>query len=260
MVVGLDRFREHFKDHTDRYVLIGGVATQLALHEAGLAFRPTKDLDIVLLAEALDSEFVGRFWEFVRLGEYTVRERGGAGPDEPAPPRCLYRFKKPRQADFPAMLELFSRVPDSVAYEEPGDLVPIPADEDISSLSAVLLDKDYYSLVLQHRTARHGLPVLAEAALIPLKARAWIDLSRRKAEGQEVDAHNIRKHATDILRLSLLLSPTTRVEVTATVRNDMSGFLAGVRPTLEERFKVEGFGKLNVSEALARIAAAYGLA
>lgn len=55
MVRGLDVFRRHFADFTDRYVLIGGVAATLAMEEAGLDFRATKDLDLVLIIEALDA-------------------------------------------------------------------------------------------------------------------------------------------------------------------------------------------------------------
>jgi len=58
MVKGLDLFREHFRSYADRYVLIGGAACELALGEAGLDFRATKDLDIVLCLEAIDSKSI----------------------------------------------------------------------------------------------------------------------------------------------------------------------------------------------------------
>ncbi len=45
MVKGLDLFREHFAEHTDQYVLIGGTAATLAMEVAGLEFRATKDLE-----------------------------------------------------------------------------------------------------------------------------------------------------------------------------------------------------------------------
>ena len=51
MVKGIDRFRAHFEDLNDRYVLIGGAACFLALDKAGLEFRATKDLDIVLCVD-----------------------------------------------------------------------------------------------------------------------------------------------------------------------------------------------------------------
>lgn len=57
MVKGIDQFRVHFENFNDRYVLIGGVACFLALDEAGLDFRVTKYLDLVLCVEALDAEF-----------------------------------------------------------------------------------------------------------------------------------------------------------------------------------------------------------
>src|SRR6185312_14930970 len=52
MVRGLDVFREHFAKHADQFVLIGGTAATLAMETAGLQFRATKDLDIVLHIEA----------------------------------------------------------------------------------------------------------------------------------------------------------------------------------------------------------------
>ena len=54
MVRGLDKFREHFAGFGDRYVLIGA-ASYLVMNEAGVEFRATKDLDIVLCTESLDA-------------------------------------------------------------------------------------------------------------------------------------------------------------------------------------------------------------
>ena len=105
MVKGLEVFREHFRNFADRYVLIGGAACDIAMTGAGLPFRATKDLDIVLFVEALDSAFVRAFWEFVRTGGYEVQEKSTGE-------KQFYRFQKPANADYPFMLELFSRQPD----------------------------------------------------------------------------------------------------------------------------------------------------
>ena len=45
------------------------------MEEAGLDFRATKDLDIVLCIEALNSEFVKAFWEFIKMGKYRIQEK-----------------------------------------------------------------------------------------------------------------------------------------------------------------------------------------
>lgn len=50
MVKGLERFREHFKDHGECFVVIGGVACEEWLVRQGLSFRPTRDVDVVLAA------------------------------------------------------------------------------------------------------------------------------------------------------------------------------------------------------------------
>ena len=68
MVRGLDVFSEHFAGHADQFVLIGGTAATLAMEEAGLEFRATKDLDIVLHIEALNPSFGEVFWRFVEAG------------------------------------------------------------------------------------------------------------------------------------------------------------------------------------------------
>ena len=75
MVRGLDRFKDHFQGYEDNYVLIGGTASSLAMEEAGLRFRATVDLDIVLCVEALEADFVRKFWEFVRAGNYQNRQK-----------------------------------------------------------------------------------------------------------------------------------------------------------------------------------------
>ena len=119
MVVGLDKFAEHFADYKDCYILIGGSASDLVFEDAGLEFRATKDLDIVLCFEALTKEFVVEFWSFVQAGNYERRETSSGK-------KQFYRFQNPKVDGFPHMLELFSRNPDILSVEYEGHLTPIP--------------------------------------------------------------------------------------------------------------------------------------
>lgn len=50
---GLDVFGHYFSAFQHQYVLIGGVASWLTMDASGQAFRATKDLDTVLVIEAL---------------------------------------------------------------------------------------------------------------------------------------------------------------------------------------------------------------
>jgi predicted nucleotidyltransferase len=54
MVHGLEKFKEYFGDYTNQYVFIGGTACDILMNELGVPFRATKDLDMVLIIEALD--------------------------------------------------------------------------------------------------------------------------------------------------------------------------------------------------------------
>jgi len=166
MVKGLDLFREHFKNFADRYVLIGGTACDLAMTEAGLTFRATKDLDIVLCVEALDGPFVRAFWAFVQAGGYQVQQKSTGQ-------KQFYRFQKPANKNYPFMLELFARQLDVLQVAEGSHLTPLPVEEDVSSLSAILMDADYYRFIQAGRQYVGGLPVVGATHLIPLKARAW---------------------------------------------------------------------------------------
>lgn len=252
MVRGLDVFRDWFADHRDQYILIGGTAATLAMEEAGLEFRATKDVDVVLVVEALTPAFGAAFWKFIAAGGYRVRQAGDS--EKPA----FFRFQKPTDDRFPVMVELFARSPGALVPMEGGKLTPIPFDEAVSSLSAILLDDDYYAFILAGRREVDGLPRVGEDRLIPLKALAWLDLGARKERGEAVDAGDVRKHVNDVLRLSRLLTEASRIPVEGKVADDMRRFLKAA-PDAALDPKALGLGRTSVAEVLARIARAYGL-
>ncbi len=218
MIKGLEKFKERFAGLEDQYVLIGGTATYLVLTDAGLKPRATKDLDIVLCLEALDAAFGKAFWEFVKDGGYENLQHSTGK-------QVFYRFSKPRDDTFPAMLELFSRAPDHMAPPEGIRLVPISIDEDVYSLSAILLDTDYYGFLHANKDRLEGLSIVNAGGLIPLKAKAWLDLTERKNKGERVDSRDITKHRSDILRLSQLLTTETKITLPESVKADMKQFL-----------------------------------
>ena len=104
-------------------------------------------------------------------------------------------------------------------------LTPLPMDEDISSLSAILLDDDYYEFLKQGKVAVDGVTVLDAAYLIPFKAKAWMDLTDRKAAGEHVDSKNIKKHKNDVFRLTELIDPTVKIMASQGVYTDVQEFV-----------------------------------
>jgi hypothetical protein len=154
-----------------------------------------------------------------------------------------YRFINPESPEYPAMIELFSRRIEGITLPPEAVLTPLPIDEEVSSLSAILLDDDYYDFLRTGAEIVDTIPVLRAAHLIPFKAKAWLDLSERKAKGGQIDSKNIRKHKNDIVRLADLLSPDFKMVLPDALADDMGIFLA----------------KVGETEKFLRIASAYGL-
>ncbi len=245
---GLDKFKAHFAGAEHQYVLIGGAACDVVLGEVGLDARLTKDLDIVLCIEAVDNAFFERLWRFIEAGGYTARERS-SGEKE------FYRFHKPATAEYPYMLELFSRKPDGVDFPEGAVLTPMPAADEIMSLSAILLDDNYYALLQEQKRVVDGVSVLDEKALIPFKARAHIDLRARKEAGDSVSAEDVKKHRSDVFRLAQLLPADAAITLSAVVASELDRFLA----LASEDGDFKTFGGVSREEAISRLRRAYGL-
>ena len=223
MVLGIERFKEWFRGYEDHYAIIGGTACDLLMAEEGLEFRGTKDIDIVLIVEAITPEFGKRFWEFIRNAGYEHCNKSTGLPQ-------FYRFSQPKEAGYPYMIELFARKIDAITLPQNAVLTPLPLDEDISSLSAILLDDNYYQLLRSGTIVIDGVTVLGAAQLIPFKAKAWLDLTERKAKGEPVDSKNIRKHKNDVFRLSALLAPGMQIVVNQVVWDDLQKFFTAIRP------------------------------
>lgn len=252
MVKGMDQFREHFAGFEDRYVLIGGAACDLAMEAAGLKFRATKDLDIVLCVEVLDAAFVKAFWDFVRKGGYKNQQKSTGK-------KLFYRFNDPEEESFPWMLELFSRAPEALILENEPRLTPIPVDEELSSLSAILMDEGYYGFIHDSKREIEGLMAVTPECLVPLKARAWLDLTQRRDAGGSIDEKKIRKHRNDVFRVFQLLAPGNEVELPSTIGDDLNRFLEAVEANPPDTLKPFGLGRMSVADVFEKLRSIYRL-
>ena len=75
MVAGIEKFRQFFKDYPDHYAIIGGAACDILFDVAGLPFRATKDIDMVLCIEVVDAGFGEKLSDFLNAGGYEAREQ-----------------------------------------------------------------------------------------------------------------------------------------------------------------------------------------
>ncbi|MCQ2078074.1 MAG: hypothetical protein MJZ20_13790 [Bacteroidaceae bacterium] len=194
---GLNKFKEAFSAYADNYVIIGGTACEIVMSGTDMQARATHDIDMIVIVEAMSREFGECFWNFIREGGYQPRKRK---PNENESARYeLYRFVEGK-ADYPAMIELLSRHEDIFAGIG-GEIEPLPIDEEVSSLSAIIMNDDYYHYTLKHRINTDGISHADPAALIALKTRAYLNLLADKAAGKTVKEKDIKKHRSDVLKL-----------------------------------------------------------
>ena len=219
MVNGFTKFKERFKKFENQYVIIGGTACDLIMQNEELPFRATKDIDIVLIVESITAEFGEAFWDYIKEAGYEHLNKSNGTPQ-------FYRFTVPKSKEYPYMIEIFSRNPDYIILGDDAILTPLPIDDEISSLSAILLNEAYYELLKTGQMLIDGIPVLSPTCLIPFKAKAWLDLKERKSKGDHVDSKNIRKHKNDVFRLAQLITINTRQFLSAEIAEDMKKFLS----------------------------------
>lgn len=189
-MVGLDKFREAFAEFSDNYVIIGGTACEIVMLGTVVRPRATHDIDMIVVTETMTPDFGEQFWNFIREAGYRP-ERRRTEENEPAKYE-LYRFLDGKEG-YPYMIELLSRHPDVLG--EPKGLViePLPVSDDISSLSAIIMDDDFYYFTIAHSTLTDGIRHASPIALTALKAKAYINLLADKENGKHVNSHHIKK-------------------------------------------------------------------
>lgn len=201
-MVGLDKFKEAFAEFSDNYVIIGGTACDIVMTGTVVRPRATHDIDMIVVVENMTQEFGSKFWEFIKEAGYRPERRK---TEEGEPQKYeLYRFVDGK-AGYPEMIELLSRHPDVLG--EPQGLViePLPFSDDISSLSAIIMDDDFYHFTIENSVLTDGIRHASPIALIALKAKAYLNLLAEKENGHHVNTRNIKKHRSDIMKSAVII-------------------------------------------------------
>ena len=219
-VRGLERFLEFFAEWRSSFAVIGGCACSQWCSEEAVRFRSTQDIDMVLLLKAKDPDFFARFWEFIRIGRYELKRR----PDDDS--TILFRFEKPGAGgEFPKKIELLTGIPD---VEIPDDIkiVHLSPDDEQYSLSAILLNDDYYNLVVNNgAVTASGMPTVKPDVLALLKAKAHLNLLEEKAAGRFISEHDATKHRNDVFQLAYIFRGRYEGELTSGIKSDMARFI-----------------------------------
>lgn len=258
---GIERIREFLGEFKTNYVIIGGTAVNLNLNRAALNERTTKDVDIIVICEALTSDYLARFWEMIRAGGYTPAT---VYVPDGTTRRVLYRFVNPTDSSFPDYIELFSRTIDDISVPENMHPIHINSEDEVSSISALLLNDDYYHYAVSHSIDFDGVQALNPPSLILLKAKAYVSNYRRKEAGEDVRQDNIDKHKRDVYRMTLLMDDRPMEEpIIQSMKDDLNEFIRLVRDNpIDTRAisKKMGAREVGMDEFLEKLVRVFDLA
>lgn len=220
-VTGWELFRDRFAGYEDCYVVIGGFACEVLLNASNLDFRATKDIDMILLIDGDFPEFGHVFWDFIKEGGYKYGWRQ-------SPDLHFYRFTEPKEG-YPSQIELFSRMPD---YQLNIDslIVPIHIDDEVSSLSAIVMNDDFYKLLQDGKTVVNGISTISAEYLIPFKMFAWTNLLEKKEQGEHVNEKDLKKHKLDVFRLLQVVPGNATVKLSGTCAEAATKYFELIKP------------------------------
>lgn len=189
-------------------------------------------------------EFGKIFWDFIKEGQYTCGEQKRAKTG-------FYRFTDP-QVGYPSMIELLSKSPDPLVI--PGDVRRVSIAEDISSLSAIILDESYYNLLSEGCEVLDGVRVLKPEYLILYKMKARMNLKESKEKGEHVNTDDYRKHKNDVFRLLSLLSADLRITLPEKIQHDVEAFLDSMKEeVIDSQILGDGMTKEEALDMLRKI-------
>lgn len=191
--------------------------------------RATDDIDMILVIEKMTPEFGQRFWEFIDEGKYENLQRKR---EDKEPVTELFRFLEPKNG-FPVQIELLSKYPDVLGVPTGFHLTPIPVGEEIPSLSAILLDEEYYRHTIDSSIIEEGICIANPLSLLCLKVKAFLNLTEEKKINPNVRSADIKKHRDDVFKLlAMRIDQFTPVELSATMKDEMSVFINTMEESL----------------------------
>ena len=154
------------------------------------------------------------------------------------------------------MIELFART--DFELRELDGLTPIHIDDEVSSLSAILLNDDYYAALLAGKVVVRDLSVLKPEYLILFKVKAYLDLSERKEKGEHVDSRDIKKHKNDVLRIVAEFVLEKINNLPETIHMDVEDFVKKIETEPFEANLLKNYGLSN-EDLVDRLRQIYGI-
>ena len=89
------------------------------------------------------------------------------------------------------------------------------------------MDDDFYDFTVRHSRVTDGIRYADPAALIALKAKAYLNLREDKRVGRHVNSKDIKKHRSDVLK-NVVIMEDDNVEAPASIVACVHDFVSSI--------------------------------
>ncbi|MDD4330631.1 MAG: hypothetical protein PHD79_11840 [Aliarcobacter sp.] len=219
---GLSHFQEYCKEFDEQYVVVGGFATVMLLdEELGKGHgKATFDIDLVLLTNN-SVELSQRIKQYITDGKYDIQ----VGEKDRYK---YYRFNNPKEENFAKEIELFASNENKLEIDDKQRILPIDPEEGLYSLSAIMLDPEYFKMIKNNVNKSTEAPCTNTQATIMLKMSAFYDLKKR-------EDNKWKKHRRDILKLTLLLTGEEEIKLVGRMKEDFDSFIQHLKEEVDQK-------------------------
>ena len=237
---GLSHFENYFKDFRDHYVVVGGFATLMLLDKQLEGHgKATHDIDLVLLTNA-SVEMSQQIKSYITEGGYSIQK----GQEDAF---LYYRFFAPKVKWFAKEIEIFASNEQNLQLDVHQRIIPIDPKEGLYSLSAIMLDGEYFEMIKNNIDYSNQVPCTNTLATIMLKISAFYDL---KARGDD----KWKKHRRDIIKLALILTGEEHIELKGRMVADVKLFMKHIDELNDKMIKqitgMNGIFQRDIAEVL----------
>lgn len=231
---GLGHFQDYCKDLDEHYVVVGGFATLMVLDsELENHGKATFDIDLVLLT-INSTEMTKRIKRYVKEGGYKIQI-------DSKDQYRYYRFIEPQKENFAKEIELFASNENRLELDDEQRIIPVDAEEGLCSLSAIMLDPEYFEMIKNNVDKNHRAPCTNTQATIMLKMSAFYDLKNRGNK-------KWKKHRKDILKLVLLLTGVEEIKLAGRMQQDLDAFVKHLEQDVDKKMLKSIADKLPVEK------------
>ncbi|MDR2914296.1 MAG: hypothetical protein LBV74_05635 [Tannerella sp.] len=125
-------------------------------------------------------------------------------------------------------------------------LTPVPVGEEISSLSAILLDEEYYNHTIGSSILEDGIRIANPLSLLCLKVKAFLNLTKERKTNLNVRSGDIKKHRDDVFKLlAMRIDPFTPIALSVDMKESINTFIGMMEQSLPNQSLQDSLQRTN---------------